>query len=266
MKRLIACAGACVLALSAAGAPKASPGNRVAVESFLKLGRGTSLENVRAVLKMPGKHEFSVLVDQVEYLCLSFDFEEPRVRFYLVFTNKHLKAVADPVKAEYDRVPYERAFREVEKPFEPEQRVQSVLSSQHLNRQQLEQRILATALRGSKSWNVLPAFIITAPLFAARAGQIEADYRKNAEFARKYDPLKIRLGTSLADVSEAFGKPYRIIKKSTEEVVHVYGDPMPLRVNPKDRFSWVAVVIENGKAVRVFSNQFLDKRLLESQP
>src|SRR4026208_929972 len=68
-----------------------TPEATVDLETFLRIERGTPLEKVRAVLKMPGTHEFTALIGDSEYVCVHFLFREPRIGFYLVFTNAHLK-------------------------------------------------------------------------------------------------------------------------------------------------------------------------------
>jgi len=214
---------------------------------------------------MGGKHEFSAAVQQTRYLGLYFAFKEPHVGFYLIFTNGYLKAVVDPPRPEFDRVPYKDTVREIPKPIDAEDRLKSVLASDELAREELEQRIRNAMPKSASSLNMLPNFLIASPLYAALSGEIEADYRTNAELAKQYDPLKVKLGAPIEEVEQAFGQPYRVIEASEKQMVHVYGSPMPLRINPAYRFSWVTVVFEDGKAIRVLSNHFFDERLLGSE-
>jgi len=252
-------------AVSGCSAEKKPPETAVRLEAFLALERGTLLEDVRTTLGMPGRHEFSAVVEETRYLSLYFAFEEPYVGFYLVFTNEHLKAVVDPPKPEFYRVPYKDTVREIPKPFDAENRLKAVLAFNDLSREEIDQRIRLAIPKGASSLNMRPAFILASPLYLAKSGEIEADYRTNADLAKRFDPLKVELGDQIEDVEKVFGKPYDVIKESEERVVHVYGSPVSLRINPAFRFSWVTLVFENGKVVRVLSNHFFDKRLLQSQ-
>lgn len=252
--------------LSACSAEKSPPESAVSLGAFLELKRGTSLEEVRSELKMPGKHQFSVFVSEADCLCLYFLFDEPRVGFYLIFTNGHLKAVVDPPKLEFERVPYKNSFREIPKPVDSEKVMRTVLESADLSREEIELLIRQAVPKGKESLNVLPAFLIASALSKDRSAEIKADYQTNEELAKKFDPMKLKVGAQTGDVEKEFGKPYRVINQPGERVIHVYGSPVYLRVKPGDHFSWVTVYFENGKAVQILSDYFFDKRLLESQP
>ena len=257
--------GISTLILSACSAERPPPEGAVNLNTLLALERGTSLDNVCSALRMSGKHECSALIDKTRYLFIYFAFEQPHVGFYLIFTNEHLKAVVDPPKPEFEKVPYKDTVREIPKPVDPEKRIKIVLDSADLSQEEVKLRIRQAMPKSASSLNMLPAFLIASPLFLARSGEIEGDYRTNAELAKKFDPVKLAVGAELGDVERAFGKPYRVIRDSEERVVQVYGSPVSLRINPSYRFSWVTVVLENGKVVRILSNHFFDQRLLQSQ-
>ena len=255
---------AALLASSCGAQPeKSSPNTAVTVDSFLGLERAMALEEVRTALKMPGMHEFAALIGDTEYLCLHFLFQEPRVGFYLLFTNAHLKAIVGPPAPAFERIPYKDTFREIPKPFDPEVRLQNVLATSDLTRDEIKQEIARAPTASRTPSNIEPAVLIALPFFIARSGKIESDYRTNEELAKKYDPFKIRLGADMAEITDQFGQPYRVLEQSRETMTYVYGSPISLRINPSYRFSWVTVVVNNGKVVRVLSNHFVDRRLLD---
>jgi hypothetical protein len=245
-----------------AEADRATPEAVVGLESFLSLERGTALERVRALLKMPGTHEFSALVGDTEYVCLHFLFQEPRVGFYLLFTSAHLKAIVRPPATKFERIPYKDGFREIPRPTDPEASLRDVLAANDLTRDEINQDIARAPRANRTPSNIVPAVLIATPFFIARSGKIESDYRTNEELVKKYDPFKIKVAADVSEVMKQFGAPYRIINPSAETVIHVYGSPTDLRINPQYRFSWVAVVFQNGKVVRVLSNHFFDRRLV----
>ncbi len=238
--------------------------NHVSLSAFSNMRRGISVNEVQQLLKSPGEHQFTALHENLEYLCRYFLFDEPRVSFYLIFTNNHLKAVVDRPKTEFDRVPYKGSFREIPKPVDSENQMQSVLTANDLSKTEIEDRMRNAIPKGKESLNILPAFIILAPLFALKAGEINQDYRRNKQFAEKFDPLKVKLGSSPKDLEAVFGTPFRTKEISPGEWVQIYGSDVPLRINPSARFSWVSAVFENGKVTRVFSHLLFDKRLKEA--
>lgn len=202
------------------------------------------------------------LVDDTEYLRLYYLFKEPPVGFYLVFTNEHLQRIIQPPKAELKRVPYKGTFREIPMQKATTNLIDEVLTARDLTREEISQLIRHALPRSSESLNALPAFMVAAPSFVKGWGEIESDYQTNAELAQKYDPMKVEVGDTVAEVEAAFGSCYRIVESSPGSEIHVFGGPVNLRINPAYKFSSVAVVFENGKVTQVLSHYFFDKQLL----
>lgn len=240
--------GACLIA-SAQGS-----GKKVAVDSLLHLERGQSQEKLEKLFGTPARHEFTARIDDCLLRGTSFSFDS-KGRYYFVFTNDSLAKICEVTPFEFRRVPYKDTWREIPVRTDPERRLEKVLDSPDLVGPALSESLRRRGTPPkSGSMNVLPAFIIAAPFWAA-AAPLRAEQREEVEaLAKKFDPQKVKVGMSAERVEEMFGKPHVTDLTGEQRESRYYGSAR-LGENP---LLWISVVFENGRVVRVFSGDFFD--------
>jgi hypothetical protein len=176
-----------------------------------------------------------------------------------------------PAEFEYKPGGYEGRPVQVPKSFEAEEKLGKVLKLPDLSREEIAQRLKQAAALESEAakekWsaNVLPAFIITAPVWIAISPAIARDHSKAAKLVEKFDPLKINLGMNVREVNSMYGEPVRQYEKGNG-ILHVYGVELPVYATSQFDPVWLAVQFEGDKVTRVFSHRFFDKRLLKKTP
>jgi hypothetical protein len=229
-------------------------GKKVAVDSLLHLERGQSQKKIEEVFGTPARHEFTARIDDRLLRCASFAFDSTG-RYYFVFTNDALAKICEVTPFEFRRVPYKDTWWEIPVRADPEKRLKKVLDSPDLVGAALSESLKR---RGpppkSGSMNVLPAFIVAAPFWAA-AAPLRAERRAEVEaLAKKFDPYKVKLGMSVEHVEEMFGKPHVTDSVREKRETRYYGSAR-LGESP---LLWISVVFEDGRTVRVFSGDFFD--------
>ena len=226
------------------------------------LRHGVGINQVLRLLGGPGEHQFSARLEDGDFECVSYSFEKPFVRYYFVFTSGGLRSIVKPPVFEVEQRPYRGVSREVKKPIQPEKRIFEVLAAEAL----FGDRFVA-ALEGDlsklpghkRSFNVLPAFLLTSKEFARADDKVEAAYRRNALLAEKFNPAKVKLGDKEDVLRSLYGTPLNVIESEGQTTrTYRFGSNEPLRVNPAHRFSGVAVVVEKEAVVRVFSHDFFE--------
>lgn len=243
-----------LFAVTSFAASAQGSGKRVPVDSLLQLERGQSQQKIEEVFGAPARHEFSARIDDRLLRCVSFSFDS-KGRYYFVLTNDALAKICEVAAFEFRRVPYKGTWREIPVRTEPEKRLKKVLDSSDLAGAALSESLRR---RGpspkSSSMNVLPAFIRAAPLWVI-AAPLRAEQRAEIEtLAKKFNPQKVKLGMSVEQVEEMFGKPH--IKESGGERREIcYYGSARLGENP---LLWISVIFEEGQAVLVFSGDFFE--------
>ena len=227
--------------------------------ALLDAPRGISRAELEQLYQRTGRHQATALVEQETVLCVSYTFGEPYVTYYFVFRNDRLTKIIEPPRGELRTVPYRGSRRVVPTPVDADLRLRAVLASPDLSRDalgsSLEQRLPKA---GSESFNVLSLLV---PFIAVKSPWIAQQYRHNAALMTTYDGLRIEIGMDTDEVDVRLGSPKRIHALSDDREVCVYGDNSQPDVNPMYQFSWVAVVFDDGRAVRLFSHHFFDERL-----
>lgn len=236
-------------------------GKKVPVDSLLHLERGLSQQKVEEIFGTPAHHQFSVRVDGQLIRCVRVAFES-RGSYYFVFTNNTLAKICEPPRVEYKRLPYKNTWREIPVYDDPERRMKTVLEAADLTEpalaESLKKRIPPPK---SGSMNVLPAFIIAAPFWAATASSRAAQRAETEELAKKYDPLKVKLGMSIEQVETMFGEPHVKETLEAQRETRYYGSAKL----GADHLLWISVVFESGQAVRVFTGSFFDMNKIYKQ-
>lgn len=228
------------------------------IDAVAELPRGMSLDHLRALLGQEPRHQFTSRVGASEYLCVSYAFGEPHARLYFVFKEGKLEKIMEPPPSPTRTVPYQGAWGQQRLPVDPEVRVAEVMQAGDMSGQPLRASLAARLPKGGKSFNVLPAFGVLAPHFAATEPLRRKQYRRNEQLAKHFDARKVRLGDSREQVDSAFGPPLQTTQAGGRTVC-VYGstEPLPM-VSPPYLFSPIDVHFESGRVVALFSNDFVN--------
>jgi hypothetical protein len=243
-----------MLVISIVIATAQTTGKKVPVDSLLHLGRGLSQQSIEEVFGSKARHEFTARIEDRLYRCVSFSFDS-KGRYYFVFTNDALAKICELPKREFRRVPYRDKWLEYPDRSDPEKRMRETLDSPDLTpaalAESLQRRVAA---RQGDSLNVLPAFVIGAPFWAATA-PLRAKERVEIEaLAKKYDPQRVVPEMSIEQVDAMFGDPAFKESMDTRREIRYYGSHK-LGADP---LLWISVVFDEGRAVRVFSDDFFD--------
>lgn len=236
----------------------------VKLNDLMGLCEGVDKEHVHKLLGGAGTHQFTARLADGDYECVSYAFEKPFIHYYFIFKGTCLHRIVEPPMFEVEEKPYLGVIREVKKPVQPEKRLRDALAAKPLFAEQfvadLEDKL--SKLSGRKhSLNVLPAFLFASKDFAQAEGKIEAAYRRNKELAEMYDPAKVKLGDQEDILLARYGAPQSLSEAEINGKnirTYRFGSNEALRVNPAHRFSGVAVVVENGTVVRIFSHDFYE--------
>jgi outer membrane protein assembly factor BamE (lipoprotein component of BamABCDE complex) len=247
----------CICLLS--GYQSFSDTKKVPAHAFSQIQQGISKDRLIEILGSDGKPQFTVKTNSHIYFCVSYSFEKPFIRYYFLFEDETLRSILEPPAFEVETVPYKGAKLEIRKPVNPEERMNSVLNASSLTVEEFKKSLTQKLSVKSENSNVLPAFIITAPLLGARriidSPELNKDYEKNDELTKRFDSRKIGLGSSKEQVQSAFGKPQKTVSYFGKEA-EVFNAKPPAKVLREDRFSPVLVVFEKDKVIRIFSNDF----------
>lgn len=224
----------------------------VPAEAMSDLSAGMTRRDVARLMESDGLHQFSLLQDGRTHICVShfLDSGDPKKslgqEFYFLFIDGKLEKVVLPVSLEGR--PEGQAWDQASV-----QAMEQVLSGRNLLASGLQDKVAA---EGEYHRFVLPS---AAKIVLMRAPPISRiDHFRNRMLAKKYHGERIELGASPSDVEAVLGQPrYNRVISSTE-TVRVYGQEGNLKVKPQYQYSWVAVVYQDERAVRVYSHDFFD--------
>lgn len=246
-----------------------SPTDRIPVGVLTNLPRGISLNGLTVKTGVRPQHQFSARKGTNELLCVKLLFHHPRGSLYFVFQNGSLTKVTEPPRVEFETFGfYGKTPRTRPKMIDPEEKMNSVLLSHDLSPSEIMERLEQwsqnekVASKGQEP-NVLPAFIITAPLRLAEIPSVMHANDEARKLAATFDALKIKVGMTTNETVVLFGEPTRIVPSNTNCILHVYGSRLPAKASVHNPPSWVIVIFCNGESTRVFSHDFNDQRLLE---
>jgi hypothetical protein len=256
----------CGLLPAVAGCAGATARGQATGWPSIGLRDGIAPDDVQRALGKEGTHQFTAVRGDSEYLCLSVSIQESTSTYYLVFVDDGLTKVVEPLTEEFRDVELAGAMVSVRMPFDPFDKVEKVLSRPSLSDEDLAAAVdRARARKPALSFNQTPAAVLTLPALALEAPRIAADYARNRELARRYSPAKVRLGMPADEVDGLYGMPYATHAAPAREM-RVYGEAVALDINPAHRFSWVAVVFEEDRAIAVFTHDFFHAEFLSAIP
>ena len=251
-------------------------------EDGKNLSLGMSQAEISLPFKGPGTHQFSAQQGSNVFRCVSYSFGEYSIKYYFLFKNDQMISLLDvqPFFADaFETKPnpnpkYPNTKISVRKPWQAEDFMTAILQATTMSPEALSEQIkmrLEKAKSGKASYNVLPAFVILAPLIVP---DMISRNKKHEAWLSEYDPFKIVIGAKRSNVEAVYGKPLFIVQHSgTNRATHAYGpseilwrDKTRVYLGPLNKRFWIAVVYENDVAVRIFSNDlFNDENIVSLQ-
>ena len=254
-------------------------GCATAKEDDMSLRLGMSQAEISSQLKGSGTHQFSAQKDSNAFYCVSYSFCEHHLICYFLFMDGKLVSILDrhPFFAEaFETKPYLKypgSKIEIRKPWKDEDFMMDIIKAKTMSPEALSALIKTTELEEAKRAktievdNLLPLFVILAPLAPFAISQNIYWHMKHEAWLNKYDLFKIGIGAKRSNVEAVYGSPSFVVKHSdTNRATHAYGPPellwrgktcLYLGTYFDNRF-WTAVVYENDVAVRIFSNDLFN--------
>jgi|GEM_PF-3656419 len=233
--------------------------------------RGISLTELESIFQTKPAHEFTVRRNGETIRCVQYVLIRPAIHqsYYFVFVNDGLNLVCllPPFEYETQMKNGSRYSRRITE--RPEKRIEAVLQSKDLSDEALAESVSKAMSykrpkKTSGNWNCAPVYFMFAPFIIALAPSTAVEnlqWRHKVEEQRtKLNPFKIELGMMVGEVEAMFGTPFTIGTTTDHLEVRYYGLPEFWMHSE----AWVSVVFDQGKAVRVFSNDFFDSETIRN--
>lgn len=235
---------------------------RVLPDLWERLEPGMNEERVEQLLGFRGGHQFTALISNHTVRCLSYYRKDARGRYYLVFTNGHLASMCVPPEFEMRRVPYGGTWLYERVIGDPEIRVGKVLAATNLLGSKLP-ATLGSQAPSKYSWDPgLTAAFLLVQRSANKAKQAQRE-KEYLILLEKFDPTKVELGATVAEVEKRLGKPHIVETSQTGEEKRYYGS-VEFGMMASREMMWLTVVYREGKVIRVFSHDFLDQSKIKA--
>jgi len=189
--------------------------------------------------------------------CVSFDRNDVYGHYYLVFTEDLLTSVCKPPPFQTREVPYEGTVSVRRMLGNPEDRVSAVLGAEDMIGAKLMAELKPqTPPKQSVDLGLTAAYLLTKPLSQSASQKArEGEYQA---FLKKLDPYTLTIGADVSSVKSRLGDPQLVEPFDDKHEIHYYGSPHHGLMGSRE-LMWLSVVYANGKAVRIFSHDFLDQ-------
>jgi hypothetical protein len=234
------------------------------IDRLKAVARGMTVQEVEGVLGPEHRLQFHAMVASADVLCLSYAFCTPYDLLYFVFKDGTLARIAEPPPFAYqdidytgDRPEWKGTTLSIRVAVDPWQRMGRVLAAPDLSGQAAVASISRRCPQDHAAMAIIPACIIAAPLLPFSLAGRANEYRINRGTQRRYDPQRIVLASTIAEVLELFGAPL----KSGEVnglLVDTFGIDNHLSlIDPSDVAPFFDVVYDKfGKVRDVFCDDF----------
>ena len=228
------------------------------------------------------RHEFTASVYSNQFLCMELFDPQNCAGFYLLFRNGGFGGVLARRRAVFEKKINSRGVAvSSPKPVDGEEDLEAVLKQPFLTEAEIRDRVESWAAAkteasvGLEPENIAPAVKLTRPLMSSKRAAVSEARKEALRLIKKYDPFRIKIGMTREEVQTLLGPPSFSSPKDGH-VLEVYGTYLPGAATlpvatddpPLTEIDKVfrSVVFENEKATRVFSDHFVDKRLVPSPP
>lgn len=260
-----------------ANAVRVEGGEESACVVVPRFATGMSLDEVSDVLVPPVRFEFRAREAGTTVLCVSGRAHAESEAFYFLFNNhaeERLARIVQPPVEQWDFVPPEPRSASERWTWKrrdlrtPHERLAMVLVMPALSEADLERTVRAQALRRRHSVELRRDYVEPSSLLAIfpKERDTDADALRAAE---RFDPFRVRLGTTPAEVDALYGPPLRIVERSHSSDAapsvrsRVYGP----HDDPSDwgggsDHLWLSVEFVDERAAIVFGGGFFDAGLL----
>jgi hypothetical protein len=248
----------------------------VSEKTFSTITNRSSLDAVRNILGIAGRHEFTVSKNKTNYTlidcreCPNGNVDDDN-DIYLLFRDNILVKMMRPVSFPelLERYPYEGTTATRAKPWdiaETPRLVRKTINAPALTQSEMIDYLKPYDGKGMEPMNILPA-VALAVVLAGPVGwsnmhknmkQLENDYTTNEVFLKLYDGCRASLGMSVEKVDALYGKPLRVLPMKNGQTARIYGDDRDFEnCNPGEQFSCVAVVFNaHAKVAAVYSDGY----------
>ena len=232
---------------------------------LLKVSTGISPTNLEQLIGVPARHQFTVLRSNETVRCVSYSFVSYNTCFFFVFTNDALGKIVLRPDYESARRGWRRAKRARWRTDEPDERLEVVLNAPALTRDDF---LLASNEKYKPEVDpgltlaAITAGIIASPVIIARTPERIAEHREMQALAKRFDPYRVRLGMTVAEMEQMFDAPHHTETLEDGSELRYYGSA---KFGYYYDFHWVAIAYRNGKVNAVFSDDFCNQRKLEKR-
>ena len=260
-----------VLLLLSLNTPAQPSSNRIATSSLLSLKPGASLSHITNEFNSLFFHQFTVLTNGQALLCISTTFKQPQLSFYFLFLDERLLSIVEPPPPQFVTKTYKgRPWRQP-KPINPEERLRLTFQQPGLDSEALSNLVRTAhqrqqSVRQKESLNVLPAFILTSPIWVAKLPEIDSAVEKASEMARYYNGQRLPVGVSIQRAREVYGEPVKAMTKEGSKNWLVFGKKLPPSTPATFPQVWLSVRAEAGLVTGVFTHDFFNQALISSVP
>ena len=261
MNRLLHSLSLAFLLSAGSSCINAAPTGQVATDRLVNVPRRITIHDAEQHLDTKLIHEFSERRGTNRYDCMRFSGIEPPASFYFIFLNSQLIRIVNTPPFAYTNVlsfdkktPWQKLL-----PIDPDERITVTMQQPDLSPSDVASRLSLDLQRKGKktdSLNVLPAFIVTAPIWVALAPKAAAETKQVEAWKAQYNPLLISLGASVSEMQKVFGKPGAKVAGKADEIIYLYGHKNPPNVAAGISQSMVAVVLKESTVTRILSDHF----------
>lgn len=226
------------------------------------LQAGMAQDRVEEVLSARGDHQFTALISTNVVRCVSYYRNDVFGEYYLVFTNNHLSSICEPPAFEMRRVRYNDSWLNERVAGDPEGRISKVLAATNMLGPTLVAALKPqTPPKRSTDPGLTAAFLLAQrSVDKAKQAQREKEYLVLLE---KFDPTKVELGATVAEVEKRLGKPRIVETLETGDEKRYYGS-VEFGLMASREMMWLTIVCREDKVIRVFSHDFLDQSKIKA--
>jgi hypothetical protein len=227
------------------------------------LKRDLSVAEVSQHLGMTGRHQFTMEKEGKVVRCVSYYRNDVYGCCYLVFVDDRLKSVCTPppIKMVGRHGPYGIVMHAMI--GNPEDQAARVLKAPNLLGDPLKKAMRpAPRPKESTDLGLTAAFLLAGNASGPAApGPLELEQQR---LAKMLDPWQVALGTTREEAERRLGRSRLREEFVPGRELHYYGPPASAspQVFRQDAL-WLCVLYSDGKAVAVFSRQFVDDEKLD---
>jgi len=240
------------------------PGERkafvnVSTVKLASLSRGMTEKEVEGSVGYRGIHEFTAALSKEKVRCVAYYRNDTYGKYYLVFINDRLSMICKPPPFEMRRVKYKNSWLNEGVLTHPESRLARVLKSQDMIGSRLKEELTTKShakAKQSVDVGLTVAYLLTRGLLCDPIQESirEKTYRT---LLKRFDPFKICLGKTKEDAEARLGKAKIVDPLRGDREIRYYGSVKYGQSGCRE-LMWLALVYENNRVVRVFSDDFVD--------